>query len=67
MDLPTLFHLGTPRAGNSFLLNLLSSHPDVSLSPMQKVNFYTSNWERGFEWYLTRFPAKGRRVDTSPT
>ncbi len=66
-DLPTLFHLGTPRAGSSFLFNLLKSHPDVSLSPMQKVNFYTSNWERGFEWYLTQFPANGRRVDTSPT
>jgi hypothetical protein len=67
MDLPTLFHIGTPRAGSSFLFNLLRSHPDVSLSPVQDVNFYSTNWERGFEWYLTRFPADGRRVDTSPT
>lgn len=66
-DLPTLFHLGAPRAGSSFLFNLLKSHPDVSLSPMQKVNFYTANWDRGFEWYLTQFPADGRRIDTSPT
>src|SRR5262245_37251102 len=67
MDLPTLFHLGTPRAGSSFLFNLLRAHPDVSLSPLQKVNFYTSNWERGFDWYLAQFPDNGNRVDTSPT
>jgi Sulfotransferase domain len=67
VDLPTLFHLGTPRAGSSFLFNLLKSHPDVSLSPIQDVNFYSTNWERGFEWYLSQFPAGGHRVDTSPT
>jgi Sulfotransferase domain len=49
------------------LFNLLKAHPEVSLSPLQKINFYSSNWERGFEWYVAQFPAGGRRVDTSPT
>jgi Sulfotransferase domain len=49
------------------LFNLLKAHPEVSLSPLQKVNFYSTNWERGFEWYVEQFPAGGRRVDTSPT
>ena len=66
-ELPTRFHIGTPRAGSSFLFSLLKSHPEVSLAPAQDVNFYTLNYERGFDWYLESFPAAGVRIDTSPT
>lgn len=66
-ELPTRFHIGTPRAASSFLFNLLKSHPDVSLAPVQDVNFYSLNYERGFDWYRESFPTAGVRIDTSPT
>jgi hypothetical protein len=67
MDLPIRFHIGTPRAGSSFLFNLLKAHPDVSLSPSQKINFYSEHFERGFDWYLGNFVDDGCPIDTSPT
>jgi hypothetical protein len=67
LDLPTRFHIGTPKAASSFLFNLLRSHGDASLSPQQKINFYSLHFDRGFDWYLSTFPADGIRIDTSPT
>jgi len=63
--LPHLFHIGTQKAGSTYLYNLLRAHPDVALS-FQEVGFYTRHFDRGVEWYINLF-AKGRyAVDTSP-
>lgn len=64
--LPNLFHIGTQRAGSSYLYNLLKSHPEVSLSPRQEIHFYAQHFARGVEWYLRTFETDGRRIDTSP-
>ena len=64
--LPTRFHIGTQRAGSSFVYNLLRSHPQVSLSPLQEIHFYTKHFERGLDWYRDCFPESGIAVDTSP-
>lgn len=65
-ELPTRIHLGTQRAGSSYLNNLLRSHPDVAVSRLQEPSFYTRRHDRGRQWYLDSFPATGERVDTSP-
>ena len=65
-NFPKLFHLGTQRAGSSYLFNLLRSHPNVSLSPSQEIHFYTKNFNRGEDWYLKNFHKDGIRIDTSP-
>jgi hypothetical protein len=65
LDLPTRFHIGTQRAGSTFLFNLLKSHPDVSVNPTQAIEFYGARYHQGFEWYLSGFPAEGIRIDTS--
>lgn len=66
MKLPNLFHIGTQRAGSTYLYNLLKTHPELSLSPLQEIHFYTKNFHRGVEWYMNCFPKGGRRIDTSP-
>ncbi|HET7481647.1 MAG TPA: sulfotransferase [Actinomycetota bacterium] len=65
-ELPTRFHIGTQRAGSSYIYNLLNSHPNVALNAAQEVHFYTSMFERGVEWYCAGFPQEGVRIDTSP-
>ena len=66
VDLPTRFHIGTQRAGSSYIYNLLKSHPGVSLSPRQEIHFYTRKFEQGVDWYLSNFGSGGTPIDTSP-
>ena len=65
MRLPHLFHIGTQKAGSTYLFNLLRAHPDVTLS-FQEVAFYTRHFDRGVEWYINSFAKNGYAVDTSP-
>jgi len=64
--LPVNFHIGIQRAGSSYLNNLFRAHPDISLSSVQEVNFYTTQFSKGTEWYLGTFDEKPFRIDTSP-
>ncbi len=66
MALPLHFHIGTQRAGSTYLYNLLKAHPDISLSTFQEVSFYSNNFQRGTGWYADTFPQNGLRIDTSP-
>ncbi len=65
-SLPDRFHIGTQRAGSTYLYNLLKEHPDISLSSFQEVNYYTKNFRRGKNWYCETFSANGVPIDTSP-
>lgn len=65
-EFPWRIHLGTQRAGSSYLNNLLRSHPDVALSRLQEPSFYTNRFKKGRQRYLESFPERGHRVDTSP-
>jgi len=65
LRVPHLFHIGTQKAGSSYLYNLFKAHPEVSLSS-QGLAFYTRNFDRGVEWYVNSFAKGGHAVDTSP-
>ena len=65
MKLPHLFHIGTQKAGSTYLYNLLRAHPDVTLSS-QGIAFYTGHFDRGVGWYVNSFAEGGYAVDTSP-
>ncbi len=66
-QLPRFFHIGTQKAASSYLFNLLKSHPEISLCPLQDINFYRdAKYNRGIGWYLSCFPDPGIRIDTSP-
>ncbi len=64
--IPYLFHIGTQKAGSTYLYNLLSSHPDLALPKITEVHYFSSNLERGLDWYLGLFEGKGVRIDASP-
>lgn len=63
--LPTRFHIGLQRTGSTYLYELLTSHPDISL-PRKGLGFYANKFDRGMEWYLSQFPPTGVRIDPSP-
>lgn len=55
--LPTFLGIGVPRAGTTWLHQLLSTHPEVYL-PLQRkeVHFFDEYYDRGLPWYETFFP-----------
>jgi hypothetical protein len=52
MTLPTFLGIGVPRAGTTWLHQLLSAHPDVYLPSRRKeVRFFDRHHEEGQAWY----------------
>lgn len=52
---PRLFLIGTQKGGTSYLASLIGQHPDVCLAEPKEPQFFTANWEKGLDWYATRF------------
>ncbi len=52
---PEAYIIGAQRAGTTTLAFLLDQHPMIVLSVPKEPQFYTVNWERGLEWYRSRF------------
>lgn len=64
---PKIIHIGTQKAGSTYLYNLLLGHPDLTLSRETEVNFFSDKYDLGVEWYLGTFPDGPNKIDISPT
>lgn len=61
-----LFHIGTQKAGSTYLYNLLASHSEISLSRYTEVNYFSNQYNQGETWYENSFQQGKYRIDTSP-
>jgi hypothetical protein len=60
-------HLGTQKAGSSFLRGVLAQVPEVGLACAQELNFFSGQSDASYEAYLRQFPAKrGVLFENSP-
>jgi hypothetical protein len=58
---PTFIGLGGQKCASSWLYNIFSDHPDAFVSTPKELNFFSSCYERGFQWYENHFAdAAGR-------
>lgn len=58
MTLPTFLGIGVPRAGTTWLHELLGGHPDVYLPSRRKeVQFFDRYHDHGLAWYEGFFPS----------
>ncbi len=53
--LPNFLVIGAARSGTTSLYYNLCEHPQVFMPAKKELNFFTTNWERGLEWYSTFF------------
>jgi hypothetical protein len=54
---PTFLGIGAPKAGTTWLYQLLDSHPDITMSPHRKeIHYFDLHFERGRNWYEGFFP-----------
>lgn len=57
MTLPTFLGIGAPKAGTTWLYNLLVEHPQVYVSQrLKEVSYFNRNYDRGQAWYESFFP-----------
>ncbi|MHB8449182.1 MAG: sulfotransferase domain-containing protein [Mycobacteriales bacterium] len=57
--LPDWLVIGTPKSGTTALATWLAAHPDAYLAPEKEVSFFNEHFERGLDWYRSRFAAAG--------
>lgn len=64
-----VFIIGAQKAGTTFLAASLARLPEVCLCEPKEPQFFTTHFERGFEYYLGLFPDPAARiwVDASTT
>jgi hypothetical protein len=67
--LPNFVVIGAMRSGSTSLYKYLQDHPQIFM-PRKEIHFFDRKWDRGLEWYLTRFegyagqPAVGEATPT---
>jgi hypothetical protein len=64
--LPNLVVIGAQKCGTSTLHDLLSQHPQVCMSAVKELNFFTWHWERGVDWYAAQFDDAPVRGESTP-
>lgn len=55
MTLPGLLLLGAPKSGTTTLAAWWDQQPRGFTAPEKEVGFFTVEWDRGLDWYRSRF------------
>jgi hypothetical protein len=69
VTLPGLLLLGAPKCGTTTLAAWWDQHSGGFTAPEKEVGFFTAEWDRGLNWYRSRFasaPAGAVTCDASP-
>lgn len=67
---PTFIGAGVQKCATSWLHEVLNNHPEVYSSDPKEIDFFTSFYNRGYEWYERRFEAGAAAIargETSPS
>lgn len=52
---PEVYLIGAQKSGTSTLAHLLDQHPGITVSNPKEPQFFTKNWNKGFNWYQSNF------------
>lgn len=67
---PTVIGIGVQKCASSWVHSVLGAHPKIGVSEPKELDFFSYNFDRGYQWYehhfceLAQFEA---RCDTSPS
>jgi hypothetical protein len=53
--LPTFLIIGAAKCGTTSLAAYLDAHPKVFMARPKELNFFSSHWDRGLQWYEHKF------------
>jgi hypothetical protein len=60
--LPNFLVIGAMKGGTTSLYRYLSGHPQIFMPPVKEPLFFSSNWDRGIEWYERLFERAGEEA-----
>lgn len=52
---PTFLGVGAMKSATTWLSECLRYHPEVYVSDVKEIHFFSRNWDKGFEWYCGHF------------
>ena len=56
MNRPDFIVIGAMKAGTTSLHAYLDLHPDIAMSTVKEVRFFTTHRDKGVDWYAQNFP-----------
>jgi hypothetical protein len=60
---PNFLYIGAPKAGSSWIFEVLREHPEVFVPVAKDIQFFDYNYEKGIDWYLSFFrPGIGKKA-----
>jgi hypothetical protein len=57
--LPNFLVIGAMKGGTTSLYRYLTDHPQIFMPSLKEPLFFSSNWDRGLEWYERLFEGAG--------
>jgi hypothetical protein len=58
--LPNFLIIGAMKGGTTSLYRYLSDHPQIFMPSVKEPLFFSSNWDRGLDWYERLFEGAGQ-------
>ena len=58
MAKPNFVGIGAQKCASTWIYQILSDHPDVSLSTKKEIDFFSYRYHHGSLWYEKHFPDK---------
>ena len=59
---PDFIVIGAQKSGTTSLCALLGHHPEIHMCSMKETHFFTYRYDRGWQWYESRFKPKPGEV-----
>lgn len=60
---PNFLYIGTSKAGSTWIFKALSWHPEVYMYSGKNLGYFSTRFERGWDWYVSNFkPEPQHRV-----
>ena len=50
---PNFINIGPGRCASSWLLEVLESHPQISMARIKETEYFNTNFDKGAAWYLS--------------
>ncbi|MEL7038619.1 MAG: tetratricopeptide repeat protein [Cyanobacteria bacterium J06592_8] len=55
---PNFIVIGTQKGGTTSLYYYLAKHPQIMPSLIKEIDFWSTKYQRGLDWYLAHFPPR---------
>ena len=59
---PTFVGIGAQKCASTWLYHVLQDHPEVQVSEEKELNFFSFNFDRGYQWYEHHFADAAKSV-----